>query len=603
MLVQPNTNRYSSWSIILIAIFLIIIFFSFKLYKENRIKIDVPSFYTFLPAVIIHKDLSLKYLDQNPGFYKDKVWLIKTEEGKRLIKHPVGFSVAMLPFFIAGHGMAIITGEPQTGYSFVYQNAMSFGVFIYLITGLIFLRKTLLEFFPDKPVALTLIATVLGTNLLWYSTFEGLMTHAISFSFLCISNYIFFKWLKTENRKYLFIFSLLFGLCILVRPLAITITLYFLIVAIITKGGIKNFLNFLKSHVINLFIALLIIFTIASLQLLYWKYATGKWIYDPYVNESFLFGSPQIISFLFSFRKGLFIYTPILIFAIIGLFRLYKINRGIFFGTSILLIITIYILSSWWAWSYGISWGMRPMIDYYSLLSIPLAAGFQIFYDKGKLVSRFLFLIVVLFITLNLFQSWQYKKGLIHYDDMSREAYLKGFFETDKQGLEWFNSLKPYNWERRLKGLSQIEYSEEFIKKIPQNKAVYLRGFNGFYFSASNKSENILTCYFNQVTGDEQFYLYFLKGDTLAIKGNNGKYLSVKPETNNVVIADANQIGPNEKFFLKVLNKNDNKIELVTISGLYLSVQEKFPFIITATNNKGLRSTYRLFIIDDYNKY
>ena len=51
-------------------------------------------------------------------------------------------------------------------------------------------------------------------------------------------------------------------------------------------------------------------------QMIYWNEMTGHWLYFSYgSDERFFFGDPAIIKGLFSYRKGLFIYTPLLLFA------------------------------------------------------------------------------------------------------------------------------------------------------------------------------------------------------------------------------------------------------------------------------------------------
>ncbi len=446
--------------------FLIFASFKFNLWKQNRIIVDAPSYYTYLPALFIHHDLNLNFIDQNPAFYKDKIWYYKIENDKKLIKHPLGFSLMFAPFFAIGHLSAKLTNAPLDGYSWPYQNAITIGVWIYLFIGLWYLRKHLLNHFSEKNVAITLLAIVLATNLFWYSSFESIMPHALSFSLFCIANYYFFQWLNTSSKKQLFVFAICFALSVLIRPLAVSVLLYFVIVAISYKNGIKPFLLFLKSNLVPLLLSFIIAFMIGSLQFIYWKYATGKWMYDVYMDEHFIFNSPQILPFLFSFRKGIFVYTPILIFALIGLVSLFRTNKTFFYSITSLMVLTVFILSSWWAWSYGISWGIRPVIDYYAFLAFPLAAGFSVV-GSSKLRMMILVVVVFLFASFNLFQTWQYKKGFIHYDDMSHEAYFEGLFQT-KKSEQWTDLLKPYNWKRRIAGLPQIEYSKQFIDAIPE---------------------------------------------------------------------------------------------------------------------------------------
>jgi hypothetical protein len=593
-------KQYSLFSIIFIFAFITGIFFSYNIWKKNRIIIDAPSYYTYLPAAFVYKDLHLNFIDKHPAFFRNKIWYYKIEGGKRLIKHPMGLSVVLSPFFLAGHLVAKITGAPQDGYSLCYQNAVSIGVLIYLLIGLLYLRKLLLRSYSERITALTLISVVLATNLLWYSTVEGLMPHAISFSLICVCLFYFSEWLKTGGKKSLLIFAAVFGLSILIRPLAITLLLYFIIDAFVTKGGFKLLLDFIKPQLRSFISAVCITVIIGSCQMIYWKYATGKWVYDVYIDEHFIFNSPQIIPFLFSFRKGLFIYAPIFIFAVIGLFRLYKTQRNIFWGLMIILPLTIYLLSSWWAWSYGISWGLRPMIDYYPLLSFPLASGFAFVFSKKRLISFIAVPLIVLFIALNLFQTWQYKNGLIHYDDMTKEAYFKGFFQT-KPNPEWYDLLKPYDWNRRINGLPQVEYSQQYFESSFEKYNVHFRGYNMKYIAVNPKAQNALASYAKEYLPEYCDFSVLRNNDrTISIRFNDKYFLTVLEQYNNVLLANAETIGINECFDIIYLKEGDNRIALKSVAnGKYVTVNPEFPNILFASaDNISTKETLRLFVIE-----
>ncbi|NLB26551.1 MAG: glycosyltransferase family 4 protein, partial [Bacteroidales bacterium] len=59
--------------------------------------------------------------------------------------------------------------------------SLLFGALFYLVIAMVFLRKLLKKFFPDIVVAITIAAVVLGTNLAYYSSREGTMSHLYSF--------------------------------------------------------------------------------------------------------------------------------------------------------------------------------------------------------------------------------------------------------------------------------------------------------------------------------------------------------------------------------------------------------------------------------------
>lgn len=560
--------------------------------------VDAPSYYTYLPAAIVYGDLHLNYIDKNPSFFKDKIWYYKIENNQKLIKHPMGVSVMLAPFFLAGHWIAGWIGSPQDGYSMPYQNATTMGVLFYLFIGLFFLRKILLSYFSEKIVAVTLISIVLATNLLWYSTFEALMPHAVSFSLWTICIWTFFNWIKTETKKCLIYFGIAFGLIVLIRPLSAVSILFFIVYGITAKGGFSGFVALIKSNFKTVAMTKLTAIAIACLQLCYWKYATGHWLYDVYKDEHFVFNSPQILPFLFSFRKGVFIYTPVLIFSVFGLIYFFKKNKTLFYSILVLMSISIYLLSSWWAWSYGISWGIRPMIDYYAVLSIPFAAGINYFYNRSKVFSYCVSFVIFIFVILNLFQTWQYKKGLIHYDDMSKEAYFKGFFQT-KEADGWRDMLKPYDWERRINGLSQIKYSQEYFNEMDAKQTISLRGSNLKYITVNPKAQNAMASLAIERGVNELFFIERQLGDTVCIRSNDGWLWSLKTEYENVITASAMQKKSSEKFTIEYIDADDNRIAIKAANNKFITIGDKWPFVITANSTTlGKNEIFRYFVVD-----
>ena len=158
--------------------------------------------------------------------------------------------------------------------------------------------------------------------------------------------------------------------------------------------------------------------------MIYWKLVSGQWFYYSYTDETFFFRDPQIISGLFSFRKGWLLYTPLMIAALAGIPLLRRYNPGWLLPVLLYVSLHIYVVFSWWTWWYGGGFGQRPMIETYAILAFPLGA---IIHHAGLYARKIKALaVVVLFLLLahNLMQTVQYYYGAIHWDSMSRAAYF-----------------------------------------------------------------------------------------------------------------------------------------------------------------------------------
>jgi hypothetical protein len=134
----------------------------------------------------------------------------------------------------------------------------------------------------------------------------------------------------------------------------------------------------------------------------------------------------------------------------------FKKQPPLFWSIFIFTILNVYILSSWWCWWYGGSFGMRPMIDCYGLLAIWLALFLQYLYKKTKPVFISITLLIGFFVYVNLFQTRQARICWIHYDSMTYEAYKIVFLnETNIKKYtaeEWENMLDEPNYEKAKKG-------------------------------------------------------------------------------------------------------------------------------------------------------
>ncbi|RYD72715.1 MAG: hypothetical protein EOP53_21425 [Sphingobacteriales bacterium] len=175
--------------------------------------------------------------------------------------------------------------------------------------------------------------------------------------------------------------------------------------------------------------ALLIAGAIGFLQLLYWKLLSGSWLFDSYKGEgNFTFTSPHIFDGLFSYKKGWFVYTPLMLLAVAGFFWVKKFVPAALLALLVYFVINIYFTFSWNPWWYGGSFGMRALIQMYAIMSFGLASFLTFMFNKDWR-KELAFLLVAACIYLNLFQTWQFRKGMIHWEEMTKEKYWDVFLK------------------------------------------------------------------------------------------------------------------------------------------------------------------------------
>ena len=127
----------------------------------------------------------------------------------------------------------------------------------------------------------------------------------------------------------------------------------------------------------------------------------------------------------------------LMILSIAGIFLLPRRIPGLLFSLVLFSVLNIYILSSWWSWWYGGSFGLRSFIDSYGLMAIPLACLTEFVLQKKKLFKYAYLTLIILILSLNQFQTWQYKNGLIHFDAMNKATYWEIFLRTHGTERYW----------------------------------------------------------------------------------------------------------------------------------------------------------------------
>jgi hypothetical protein len=425
-----------------LVVFLGATFLSIRVFNDDGkgwrhiITSDGRGYYAYLPALVLYNDPAYDaviasearmlgyndYQDYQPGY--------RVKFGDRYLnKYFAGEAVLLFPFFLAGTFFAWISGSPMDGYSFFFQFFTGLGALFYLICGFFFLARILERFGIRREIVwVTMMLLLFGTNLFYYGLWQPTMSHIYSFFAIngfCLS---MFNTSRNYSLKNVSLTGFFLGITLLLRP---TNAVVLMIVPALVQnhGGIRAFFSVLlvnrKKTMVLFAISLLFMF----IQVLLWVWQTGSFALWPYRNEGFRFNSPEIFNVLFSYRKGLFVYTPMLLLAIPGLVWLAVKRFSYFLPVIIFLVLSTYIIASWWCWYYGDGFGLRAFIDYYGIFALLIAYGLNVI---PKRMAAIVVLIIVLpLVMLNLVQTWQYNHKVIQPNSMNREKFWHVFLRTD----------------------------------------------------------------------------------------------------------------------------------------------------------------------------
>ena len=306
-----------------------------------------------------------------------------------------------------------------------------------------------------------------GTLIFFYSVMEGGMSHVHNLFLLTVLIYTGIMWLRNGGWKNTIAIGISIGLLTLIRPTNIIFAGLLPLMEVSSLKAFKTrFQYFLKQYK-QVIVMMVLAFLVFFIQMLYWKTQTGDWLYYSYKDEGFHFDNPHILDGLLSYRKGLLVYTPILIFGFIGwiLIGLGVIKHErwrLTFGIMVPLF--FYIVFSWWCWWYGGGFGNRATIEIFPLLIIAGAFFFQFIKDKNKWILLGITPVFGFLIYLNVIQSKQMVKGLLHHDGMTKAAYWENFMVLDNTTPQYYDMLRMPDYENAKLGEPEFH---NWLKMLP----------------------------------------------------------------------------------------------------------------------------------------
>jgi hypothetical protein len=437
---------------------------------------DPWGYYAYLPAAFIQHDLdnlqqtvevrkqykpdSVRPNDDNPLGIGEA---LRVDNGNYVIKYTMGVAILEAPFFAAAHLFASSTGQyPADGWSLPYMFAIHLAGLCYAMLGLWLLWRVLRRFFSENISLAVLAALALATNLYYFCVYAGVMAHAFQFFLFSLVIYATVKWYETQKLGPALLMGFACGMVTLVRPTELIILAVPLFFGVKAGNGMASRLQFLRSNLNQVALAALA-FCLAGLpQLLYWKWTSGQFLYYSYGEEGFNFLKPHIWRGMFEYKNGWLAYTPVMWLGLVGMFLLRHNGRDWFWPVMVFMPLNIYIVYSWWCWNYINGFGSRPMVEAAAIMAFPLASFFAEAAKRKWLLA--LAVPAVLFCTwLNIFNTWQFKKGLI-LSDSGKGAYfwrMLGKTEMEYLDLVVYDTGEPQPDPDAIQK-SRVLYADDF---------------------------------------------------------------------------------------------------------------------------------------------
>ncbi len=401
---------------------------------KETIRSDARGYYGYLQALFIRGDLG-----QEPF---NSTYVKYTRTGT-LNKYYCGTSLLMAPWFGIGHAFALNDPQsPKDGLSAYEQKAIGVGAWVYLLLGLLALRALFhATGIRDPLIAWTLVAIGLGTPLLQYAALQPGWSHVYSF-FAVASFLLAVHRISTgAPARWTIAAGVLLGLIVLIRPVN---ALIILAVPLVASNGLVALAGRLLRQRATL-AAILACFVVFAVQPVLWYVQTGNFYAYGYKGEGFHWTRPEVFKVLFGFRRGLFLWTPLMLLPAVAVPLLWWSDRAKAITSAVYWVVITYVISSWWIWYYGGGFSSRVYIDHYPVLFLPMVLVVQGWTGWRWILVR---LFLVCTIALNLAQLWQYHHGFLHPESMDSAKYRYSFLRFDdahRDKLGGNYQMAPYN--------------------------------------------------------------------------------------------------------------------------------------------------------------
>ena len=391
---------------------------------------DAQGYYGYLVAGLLENSFNWEqvlasYADYHGGTPAD--FTRETPFG-RVNKYYVGTAILVLPFFLLGCFHAWLVGAPIDGYSVPFHLWAMIGAMCYAAFGIAllgrFLERKSISFGVAHFVA---VSCFFASGLFHYTVSEPVMSHTYSFFLFCAFLFAVQKVTLERNTSWLVASAIALALIVLVRPSngLIVLAVPF---AVGNLSGLRDSISSLGLS--KLMVGGLVTLAVLSIQpLMYWLQVGVPFVWS-YEGETFDFTNPEVFNVLFSYRKGLFVYTPWAALGALGL--LLALFKRTFEAVAALgfLAVSVFVISSWWNWYYGSSLGMRALIEYMPFFAFGLAVLIQ---ELPRSAAVGVVLLTLATVPVNLIQNYQYQKFILHWDGMDKERFWKVFLKTDRR--------------------------------------------------------------------------------------------------------------------------------------------------------------------------
>jgi hypothetical protein len=436
---QPKLLRQPAvWLIVCVWL----VSFVVLIFKTVPVSGDGIYYYVYLSSLVQDGDLDfsndLAHFADNPHVAKQLESGVTTPAGLTPNLFSIGPAMLWSPVFFVVRVVSLIVDAVTPGMAVTLNGfsrpellAPSIATSLYGLAGLLlcygFVRRVL-PGIRTTTAALAVLVTLLGTNLVYYLTFEASMSHGLGFFAVSLLLYLWYGWRPAKSLRrdwwHWLVLGLVAGVVMSVRWQLLGVVLVVPILdLLVTRLAWRNIGRFVLVIVggLSAFVP----------QLLAWKTLYGSALVIPQGRGFLDLSSPNLSEVLFSSRHGLFVWTPLAILAICALLVAVARTKTRMIAMALLLIASAqtYINGTAIEWWGGDAFGARRFTDIAIVGVVGIALSLKAIWHQ-RVVRALVLALMGVFVIANLLLMQVYRHGLIsHEQPVSVSDVIRGIAE------------------------------------------------------------------------------------------------------------------------------------------------------------------------------
>ena len=307
----------------------------------------------------------------------------------------VGPSLLWTPFFLLAHGLVRILNEmalniPADGYAQPYRWLCALGTALFAFIGLLLACRLAEQFTSPLFAVMATVGIWFATPLPVYMYFLPFHVHALAA--FTVSLFVWY-WLRTRPQRTLKqwgLWGLVGGLVVEVYH----INAIFLLIPLsewLWSGNESGVLRVKEARMRRRVVTKGLVFAVAGLAALIPHFLV-KWVIEgsPFstgYGDRFFWDSPRLWQVGFAAEHGMFLWTPVLLLAVVGMVLLWRRDR---WAAGILLVTFsafYYAIASYENWHGQSAFGSRFFVSFTPVFVLGLAVFLE---QSGLFLSRFL---------------------------------------------------------------------------------------------------------------------------------------------------------------------------------------------------------------------